>query len=72
MKLPYEYALILMDCSMPILDGYQTSKLIRKCIKNNKMHQPKIIATTGHTEEQYIQKAFDSEMNEVLPKPIDL
>jgi hypothetical protein len=28
-----------------------------------------IIALTGHTEDVYIQKAFHSKMDEVIPKP---
>lgn len=31
--------------------------------------QPIIIAVTGHTENQYIQRALDSGMNEVIFKP---
>lgn len=30
------------------------------------------MACTGHTEEQFIIKAFDSEFNEVLPKPASI
>jgi len=28
-----------------------------------------IVACTGHTEEEYIQKAWRHQMDEVLPKP---
>jgi CheY-like chemotaxis protein len=34
--------------------------------------QPKIIALTGHTEEVYISKAFESKMDEVIPKPANV
>jgi hypothetical protein len=30
-----------------------------------------IVACTGHTEEEFIQKAWRHQMDEILPKPID-
>ena len=31
-----------------------------------------IVACTGHSEPEYIQKAWRSEMDEVVPKPTDI
>lgn len=31
-----------------------------------------IVACTGHTEEEYIKKAWTYQMDEVLPKPANL
>jgi CheY-like chemotaxis protein len=31
----FEYGLIFMDCSMPILDGYDASDKIRQYLRNN-------------------------------------
>ena len=52
------YGLIFMDCSMPIMDGYKSSKEIRKVYHQAEIDQPIIIALTGHTEDVYIKKAF--------------
>ncbi len=68
----YSYGVVFMDCSMPILDGYQCSIEIRKLYKNYRVDQPKIIAITGHTEDVYISKAFESKMDEVIPKPANV
>ena len=34
-KKQYEYGLIFMDCSMPILDGYEASDRIRHYLRNH-------------------------------------
>ena len=31
-----------------------------------------IVACTGHTEEEFIKKAWDSQMDEVLQKPVNI
>lgn len=50
----YSYGIIFMDCSMPVLDGYDASDLIRHYLDERNLAQPMIVATTGHTENQYI------------------
>ena len=54
----YEYGLIFMDCSMPILDGYEATDKIREYLRKNYELQPMIVACTGHTENEYIKKAW--------------
>jgi len=38
---------------MPKLDGYQTTQIIRKLLATQNQVQPKIIALTGHADENY-------------------
>ena len=65
------YSLILMDCNMPFMDGYEATGKIRQYLFDRGILQPIIIGVTGHTEDVYIQRALDSGMNEVLFKPCD-
>mmetsp|Transcript_17581 Transcript_17581/g.27184 ORF Transcript_17581/g.27184 Transcript_17581/m.27184 type:complete len:87 (+) Transcript_17581:836-1096(+) len=59
-----------MDCNMPFVDGYQATYNIRQYLHRLDLIQPIILAVTGHSEKTYIQKAFLSGMNQVLPKPV--
>ena len=52
------YDLILMDCNMPIMDGYESSKKIREFLHSHGLPQPIILAVTGHTEDSYVKKAW--------------
>ena len=48
-----------MDCSMPIMNGYEATDAIRAFVENKNFLQPLIVACTGHTEEEFIKKAWD-------------
>jgi len=43
--------LIMMDCNMPFMDGYETTQKIRDMIYSEGLPQPIICAVTGHTEQ---------------------
>ena len=55
----YSYAIIFMDCNMPIMDGYQSSEKIKNYQKINNQELSYIVACTGHTENEYIKKAWN-------------
>ncbi|CAA6809444.1 MAG: Signal transduction histidine kinase [uncultured Sulfurovum sp.] len=61
------YALILMDIQMPILDGYETSRIIRK-------HDSKIpiIAVTASDMKEEISKMLKAGITDYLTKPIEV
>ena len=53
---------------MPIMDGYEATEAIRDLYENHV--QPRIVACTGHMEDEYIRKAWRHDMDEVTAKPI--
>ena len=48
------YDLIFMDCNMPFMDGYEATSAIRNYCRDEGIPQPRIVAVTGHIEEQFI------------------
>ncbi len=63
-----EYHLVLMDCMMPEMDGYEATQAIR-ALKSKAADVP-IIALTANTQAYDSQKCLDSGMNDYLAKPL--
>ncbi|XP_061353193.1 histidine kinase CKI1-like [Gastrolobium bilobum] len=63
---PYDY--ILMDCEMPVMDGYEATRQIREMEKPYDVHFP-IIALTANTEES-TKISIEAGMDHHLVKPI--
>jgi two-component system cell cycle response regulator DivK len=60
---------ILMDLSLPVMDGFSASKLIRK---SQKLKDVLIIAVTAHQETDFRSVAKDSGFDAYVTKPIDI
>ena len=67
------YALILTDCQMPRMDGYQLAREIRNLEKSVGGKNPvPIVACTANALASDAQMCLDAGMDDYLPKPITL
>lgn len=66
-----DYDLILMDCEMPELDGYDAAAAIRQREQSQGGHIP-IIALTAHALAEHRERSRAVGMDEHLSKPISL
>lgn len=66
-----EYDLILMDVQMPVMNGYEATKIIRSLDKPHCKTIP-IIAMTANAFDEDRKLAMDSGMTGYLAKPIDI
>jgi CheY-like chemotaxis protein len=62
------YDLILMDCHLPELDGFEATRLIRKL--GGEPGQTPIVALTASAYATDRQRCLDAGMNDFLAKPI--
>lgn len=68
---PGYYQLVLMDVQMPVMNGYDAAKAIRK-LENRELSSIPIIAMTANAFEEDKQEALNSGMNDHIAKPIDV
>jgi len=64
--------IILMDVSMPEMDGFQATKAIRDIEKADGLKRTPIIAVTAHAMKKDKQLCLDNDMDDYLPKPLTL
>jgi signal transduction histidine kinase/DNA-binding NarL/FixJ family response regulator len=72
-----EYGVVLMDCQMPIMDGFQATQRIRELEKSRQEQQAvptkapmPIIALTASATKEYGLKCLEVGMSDVLFKPL--
>jgi signal transduction histidine kinase/DNA-binding response OmpR family regulator len=65
-----QFDLILMDAQMPIMDGYEATRLIRKGQAGDDNRTIPILATTANAIKGDIELCLEAGMNDYISKPI--
>jgi len=68
---PGTYDLVILDLQMPVMDGYETTRIIRS-FKDPKVAQIPIIALTADALPEEKTQAFNCGVNAYLVKPVDM
>ncbi|WP_428772003.1 ATP-binding protein [Vibrio sp.] len=64
-----QFDVVLMDCQMPVLDGYKATRVIRDQLA---LKELPILAMTANSMEADRSRAFEAGMNDFVSKPIDV
>jgi signal transduction histidine kinase/DNA-binding response OmpR family regulator len=66
------YDVILMDCEMPEMDGFEATRSIREFEQLRNLPATPVVALTAHALQEHRDAVFASGMNHYLSKPVTL
>ncbi len=64
------YKLIFMDCQMPVMDGYEASRILTSLMKNAEIPETAIVGCTAFTAKNKLDECIASGMSGVITKPV--
>ncbi len=64
------FDLILMDCHMPVMDGFEATKQVLSQYRN--LDRPRIVAVTASTLQEDIERCYNVGMDSIIGKPITI
>ena len=65
-----QWDVILMDCEMPVMDGYEATRQIRTLEREQGREPVLIIGLSAHASGDYVSRAREAGMDDYLSKPV--
>jgi CheY-like chemotaxis protein len=66
------YDLVLMDCEMPVLDGFSATEQLRAWEAAGRHPHTPVVALTAHILEEHKERALKAGMDGHVAKPVEL
>ena len=66
------YSLVLMDCQMPVMDGYEATRALRKLEEDLGWQRTPVIALTANAVAGNEARCFGAGMDDFVPKPFEI
>lgn len=67
-----DYDIVLMDCEMPEMDGFEATRRIRQWEQQTSRAPIPIIALTAHILREHRERSLAAGMNAHVPKPVEI
>ncbi|MDD2308686.1 MAG: response regulator [Desulfuromonadaceae bacterium] len=67
-----DYAIVLMDCMMPVMNGYETTAVIRDLTSKVRNHAIPIVALTANAFKKDRDRCLAAGMDDYLSKPLEI
>ena len=68
----HNYDLVFMDCLMPVMDGYEATRLLRLYEEEKKLTRLPVLAMTANAMQGDAEKSLAAGMDGHLTKPVSL
>ncbi len=65
-----DYAVVLMDVQMPVMDGYEAARTIRK-LENKQKSKIPIVAMTASVIKSEVDRCYENGMDDFIAKPFE-